>query len=400
MDQIQNQKLKSILNKPHEERSEQEIEKLVSLLEKAQIQEELDGFTSEDLVELTRYIKYDKQYKGNILVPWGDKNKQIRLVLSGTLKMFEKNNSVQDWYWANSIYNCLRQWKRTEFDPLIEGLMMDEYNNFKGQIELILNRKLDDYRNKQSEINNRLSQKTFFKNMSTMVDKMKTGLQNQVNMQLWKKEKLQEEASSFRFDLESFIQLNTIERRNLHMIRQFGCICWYKQVAKFSKGQTIGKDSLNEINGFSTNYSIYVAKNSEMAVLDYDSIKLVRKIIENRILQQKVDFLKKFLKDTPFFQNLDESDYENMARNCRKLLFLHRKSVFKQGKKPTYIFIIEEGEFEITRNTVKYQQFIDKKLLNESKAASRAASVYNSEIVSSNGDVETPPVLPLNKPMF
>ena len=75
-EQIQNQKLKAILLKPHEERSESEIEKLVQLIEKISIDREvLTNFAQEDLKGLTKHLKYEKHQKGTILIPWGDNKK-------------------------------------------------------------------------------------------------------------------------------------------------------------------------------------------------------------------------------------------------------------------------------------------------------------------------------------
>ena len=98
--------------------------------------------TEADLRELASCLKYEKYEQGHCPVIHGDNSKVLRYINEGQLQIFTPNKQLHNWFWAISIYNCLREWKTQELDPLIEPIMRDVYQNYMANVRLVLNRKL------------------------------------------------------------------------------------------------------------------------------------------------------------------------------------------------------------------------------------------------------------------
>lgn len=73
---------------------------------------------------------------------YGDKEKNLNLILSGSLAKFRKNEEIEDWYWALSVYNALRLWVNKIFYKKIKHVIWQEYQNYILQVECVLNRKI------------------------------------------------------------------------------------------------------------------------------------------------------------------------------------------------------------------------------------------------------------------
>ena len=68
------------------------------------------------------------------------------------MAIYKKNDEIEDWKWAINTYNALRDWKLTEFDKKIKNPMLKEYQNYKMQINLELNKRIRERYNKLKRI--------------------------------------------------------------------------------------------------------------------------------------------------------------------------------------------------------------------------------------------------------
>lgn len=64
------------------------------------------------------------------------------MIIDGTVSIQIKNNIIERWEWANTIFKSLKKWKTFEFDKKVEKAMKVQFNNHQFEVEKILNRKI------------------------------------------------------------------------------------------------------------------------------------------------------------------------------------------------------------------------------------------------------------------
>lgn len=75
------------------------------------------------LREIAQSLSFKEVQAGDELHNYSSQPKNYYMILSGAVSIEIKNPIIDQWDWANNIYNKLQQWKREEFDKKVDREM-------------------------------------------------------------------------------------------------------------------------------------------------------------------------------------------------------------------------------------------------------------------------------------
>lgn len=86
-----------------------------------------------DFRDLAQMIAYREYEADTFVYKKGDEPENFYIVLNGQLAEEERNQIIDSWDWAMSIYKGLLEWKKKEFSPKLSKAIMiaNLKNNFK-----------------------------------------------------------------------------------------------------------------------------------------------------------------------------------------------------------------------------------------------------------------------------
>jgi len=73
-----------------------------------------------DYIELAQGMTYCETEKNHVIYNHGDTPKNFYMIVSGSVSTNVKNEIIENWDWARSIYMRLIDWKQKEFDKKVQ----------------------------------------------------------------------------------------------------------------------------------------------------------------------------------------------------------------------------------------------------------------------------------------
>lgn len=107
--------VKLILKKQPRYRTEEEIDKLVKFLEGYDYLKREKSLNYSEMRELAQLLTFKEAQTNEEIYKFGDEPQNFYIVLRGTVSLKEKNDVIEHWDWAYSVYEALQKWKREEF---------------------------------------------------------------------------------------------------------------------------------------------------------------------------------------------------------------------------------------------------------------------------------------------
>lgn len=118
----------------------------------------------------------------------------------------------------------------------------------------------------------------------------------------------------------------------------------YQELVTLGKGSSFGELALNENKPRAA--TIRCAEPTIFAVLNkfgYD------KVI-GKILKKKLNIKIKFLKSIPYFSRWTNMALSKFGYDHKIMKFKRNQNVFKEGDSGDYVYIVQDGEFELTKS--------------------------------------------------
>lgn len=101
-------------------RTESDNSKIIDMLNKIKFFQNHKSITPVDLREIAQYMNYQELDAGSSIMEVGDKAENFYIILSGTVSVQIRNEIIESWDWARSVYNALKKWKKEEFDKRVD----------------------------------------------------------------------------------------------------------------------------------------------------------------------------------------------------------------------------------------------------------------------------------------
>lgn len=76
--------------------------------------------------DIAMYMSYLEVPVGSTLMEVGEKAENFYIILDGTVTVLIRNEIIDQWDWAHSVYLGLKKWKKEEFDKRIEQKMNEQ----------------------------------------------------------------------------------------------------------------------------------------------------------------------------------------------------------------------------------------------------------------------------------
>lgn len=170
------------------------------------------------------------------------------IVLSGSVSHRVRNDVIDEWEWAHSIFEALLEWKKDVFDKRVKSEMQQHLDRIKRetdqrQLEKLQSMKPGKYSQNGDQVNEMIAgthikimdkiRRDYFKSREQIQkEKEEAELQQKLErerevernevMRFWKshnrqqtKEFVESKRNSEKFDCERFVQLTPVERKNL-----------------------------------------------------------------------------------------------------------------------------------------------------------------------------------------
>ena len=113
--------IKEVLNTPIEKRTERQTEKLVEqMMEFDYFQKKCKDVKKNDLQEIISKMKWESESVFNDIYSQGDENDKFYVILRGVVQVLVPNPAIKGRALLYREYKNLLQWKKEEFDPLVE----------------------------------------------------------------------------------------------------------------------------------------------------------------------------------------------------------------------------------------------------------------------------------------
>lgn len=120
---LQQAEVKLILKRPPYQRKEHDLDKLVSFLQGYDFLRDQKKLSYSDFRELAQSLTYKEYEKDTDVYKYGDVPEHFFIVLTGSVSHQVRNEVIDEWKWANNIYQALLQWKNEEFDVKVRKEM-------------------------------------------------------------------------------------------------------------------------------------------------------------------------------------------------------------------------------------------------------------------------------------
>ena len=118
---LKNLTIRIILQKTPKDRSKKDAERLVRYLKGlSEIEAYKEFLTESDFKQLASKITYRQMNKDDFVYKIGESADEFFILLEGVASEEIKNESIEQWDWAMSVFNALLQWKSSVFDELAQ----------------------------------------------------------------------------------------------------------------------------------------------------------------------------------------------------------------------------------------------------------------------------------------
>lgn len=131
-------RIKAALQKDAGKRTEADIEAVINLIKDVDFFRTKKMLSYGELRDLAQSLTFEQAPAGTDLILCGEKvtNKdKFYVILQGTVSVLIRNEVVDQWEWAMSVFNALKDWKEKEFDKKVAKAMRTHYERFKRDTE-------------------------------------------------------------------------------------------------------------------------------------------------------------------------------------------------------------------------------------------------------------------------
>lgn len=135
---FQRLRIKAILSKDPGKRTEGDIEVIVNLIKGIDFFRTQKMLSYSELRDLAQSLTFEEVPKDTSLILCGEKvtnQDKFYVILQGTVSVLIRNEIVDQWDWAMSAYNALKDWKEKEFDKKVAKAMKAHFERYKREME-------------------------------------------------------------------------------------------------------------------------------------------------------------------------------------------------------------------------------------------------------------------------
>lgn len=119
LNHLKNLTIRIILKKEPEIREPKEIERVANYLKSIKDFEPYRLYlTDADFKQLASKVTFKEFKNDDLIYKIGESADSFNIMLEGSAVEEIKNQSIEQWEWAMSVYNALLQWKSSVFDEL------------------------------------------------------------------------------------------------------------------------------------------------------------------------------------------------------------------------------------------------------------------------------------------
>lgn len=122
-----------------------------------------------------------------------------------------------------------------------------------------------------------------------------------------------------------------------------GDLLTFKEVKIFEKGSSFGELAL--MSNKPRSGTIQCWEDSKFAVLNKANYNKIFMKLDKKKLNDKITFLK----CVPFFSKWTNMALSKFWYDFYDTSFIRNKTVFKEGQKADFVYIVKQGEFELTK---------------------------------------------------
>lgn len=143
------------------------------------------------------------------------------------------------------------------------------------------------------------------------------------------------------------MKVNFDELQKLVLLFKNKKIEWFVNVLDLHEGQAFGELAL--LNDQPRAATVKTTRDSTFAILDKKDFQKILGRIENRLIEQKA----RFFMDMPFLKHWTKTQIHRLIRSFESKSFVRNQVIYNQGDQSSLVYIIQKGEFEITRTRKK-----------------------------------------------
>ena len=122
--------IRTILKKAPKQRTEEDLDLLMEVLREIEFFRSKPELTYGDLRELAQTFSYEVAEADQTLFKEGDPAEKFYLILEGSVSVVIKNQIIDQWEWARTVYTALKKWKENEFDTRVETAMRLHFRKY------------------------------------------------------------------------------------------------------------------------------------------------------------------------------------------------------------------------------------------------------------------------------
>ena len=126
--------IKKTLSKPFQQRSEGELNHIVSLLKKVQFFKD-KPISNESMLELAQSMKFERLQGMQNCMNFGEKGNKFYIILKGVVSVQIPNQQIKNLQLKRKDYASLLDWKKTWFDPKAEAAKQERIEAYQQQTE-------------------------------------------------------------------------------------------------------------------------------------------------------------------------------------------------------------------------------------------------------------------------
>lgn len=115
-------KIKTVLEKPVEQRTESDLDQVTDLLKKEKFfkQQERKDLTYHEIREISSQLTFQRAIPLSKIIEYGEKANHFYIIIKGVVTVRIPNPEIQDWSFKRRDYLNLLKWKKDILDPRIE----------------------------------------------------------------------------------------------------------------------------------------------------------------------------------------------------------------------------------------------------------------------------------------